>query len=143
MPLSKEELLIPRYKMIADFPWSSRDNHNVGDIFTDDGKSPVMNQENTPIRAIDWQRFPHLFKELQWWEERKIEDLPEYIKANVHCDEHFFKVYAYVRASDAVVEFAHGDASVPSPWNGWYPFPATEEEYFEFKNSGNEQGGNN
>lgn len=64
--MTKKELLKPRYKVIADYPdgiWE------VGDIIHDGFKG--------------WQGiapdYPHLFKPLQWWEERELKDMPEYL----------------------------------------------------------------
>lgn len=42
MPLTKEQLLIPRYKVIAELPFKpSSDMYAVGDIITDDGKECI------------------------------------------------------------------------------------------------------
>jgi hypothetical protein len=77
--MTKEELLIPRYKCIAPMPFDRDKLYNVGDIFTDDGKVAVRNQHGDPVYPIDWATYPHLFKPLHWWEERELSELPEYI----------------------------------------------------------------
>jgi hypothetical protein len=65
MALSKDELLKVRYKVIADYPKSI---HKVGDVLYCDENGPRMSQ------------YPHLFKTLEWWEERAEDDMPEYVK---------------------------------------------------------------
>lgn len=75
--MNKEQLLKPRWKVIADFPDS---DYKVGSIEDRDWCKYVNSEDETD--GIVWKisDFPHLFKELNWWEERKIEDLPNYIK---------------------------------------------------------------
>ena len=72
--MTPEELMKPRYKVIADYP----DNKNkIGDIIP-------MKHAGTAA-ACDlvcgwYDRFPSIYKRLEWWEERSPEDMPEYIK---------------------------------------------------------------
>jgi hypothetical protein len=53
---------------------------NIGDILTDRGdgcffvgKAKIMSSE-----SID--DYPCLFKKLEWWQEREIKDLPDYVR---------------------------------------------------------------
>ena len=78
--MTPEKLLIPRYKCIAPMPFDRDKLYNVGDVFTDDGITPVLNQHGTPVYPMEWDKYPHLFQRLEWWEERKPEDMPEYVK---------------------------------------------------------------
>lgn len=73
--MSTEELLKPRYKVIADYPKSL---YNVGDILNAGWRSEDCIYCDT--EGPRWRHFPHLFKKLYWWEDRSTEDLPEYIK---------------------------------------------------------------
>lgn len=86
--MSTEELLKPRYKVIADF-WNSP--FKVGHIIEMTGKSkrfPLMggnNMENWETwidtdgggancySIIKFESYPHLFKKLEWWEERGLD----------------------------------------------------------------------
>lgn len=79
------ELLKPRVKVIADWPG----NHTlfVGDILTiyDDGKNaPLFVSSNGDKYGLtfDPKSYPHLFREMQWHEQRKPEEMPEYVKFN-------------------------------------------------------------
>lgn len=63
--LTPEELLRPRYKVIADYPstfWS------IGDII------------DPEELHTQFEKYPHLFQKLEWWQERGIDDMPEYVK---------------------------------------------------------------
>lgn len=64
-----EELLRPRYKVIADWPgnvWP------IGTIY----KHETIGILN-PKKCDD---FPHLFKKLAWYEDRKPEEMPDYVR---------------------------------------------------------------
>ena len=65
--MTVEELMKPRYKAVADYPKSI---HPVGEIIQYD-----YDKDGT---LGNW---PHLFKPLEWWEDRKPEDIPKYIKS--------------------------------------------------------------
>jgi len=73
--MTTEELLKPRYKVIADYPKSL---YHVGDILNAGWRSEdlIYCDHDGPR----WRDYPHLFKKLEWWEDRKIEDMPEYLK---------------------------------------------------------------
>ncbi len=90
--MTTEDLLKQRYKVIADYPLSP---YNVGDLveFSNIGTSfhcttiedyepfseefvKTENYESTK----KLEKWPHLFKKLEWYEDRKPEDLPEYVK---------------------------------------------------------------
>jgi hypothetical protein len=73
--LSKEEILKPRYKVIADYPSQA---FEMGNIII--GTSAYLVKGEGFCNSGYMQEYPHLFKKLEWWEERKIEDLPEYVK---------------------------------------------------------------
>lgn len=64
--MTAKELLIPRYKVIADYP-----NNDV---------NPVGNIINCTQLPNDFDEYPHLFKKLEWWQERDLKDMPTHIK---------------------------------------------------------------
>ena len=64
--MTREELMKPRFRVIADYPGLS---YNVGDNIE------VLTDDNYAI--IDMVEYPHLFKKLKWWESRRIEDMPK------------------------------------------------------------------
>jgi hypothetical protein len=76
--MKAEDLLIPRYELIADFP--GRDSFNidkVGSILTDNGERAITDENGHSIFVIKFEEYPHLFRKLNWWEYRKIEDMPK------------------------------------------------------------------
>ena len=64
--MTVEELLMPRYKVIADYPGMD-DSYEIGEVLK-------------PAYTGIVDAYPHLFRKLNWWEERKVEDMPEYVK---------------------------------------------------------------
>jgi hypothetical protein len=75
-----EKLLLPRFKVIALWPSTDFKLGEIVGVYLPLGDS-----------AIEfYEEYPHLFKKLEWWEERKPEELPEYVKTantvkKVHC----------------------------------------------------------
>lgn len=73
MPLTKEELLKPRYLVTADYPCAILE---VGQIINTYESAMTYVTESEKACLKD---YPHLFQPLQWWEERKPEDMPEHV----------------------------------------------------------------
>lgn len=72
--MTAEELMSPRFKVITDYP--GNDYSKIGDIFEPDSDF----QEEYILR------FPHLFQKLNWWEHRKVEDMPKKLISRVTPD---------------------------------------------------------
>ncbi len=80
--LTVEELIKPRYQVIADYPGSE---FQVGyivelkDIYPYSGMSFSLN--GGIVVAPSWfDKYPHLFKKLAWYERRELRDMPDYVK---------------------------------------------------------------
>lgn len=78
-----EQLMRPRYKLIADYPGCS---FEVGTILepNDEGelysKSAGYSWTVSRIMLKDVKKFKHLIRPLEWYEERTPEEMPEYVK---------------------------------------------------------------
>lgn len=94
--MTTEELLKVRYKVIADYPEIERHNIRVGDIITKEEKTMYADktQDGTPVVAIDHEIFTANFKKLEWWQERKESDMPEYVKMTYNLN-WIYKVNSY------------------------------------------------
>jgi hypothetical protein len=81
MPLSVEELLRPRIKCMIRYPDSP---FPVGAILEQDIEEPNIyhyrDSQNRHWTLEDPQLYPEVFKEMQWWEDRKPDDMPKYVK---------------------------------------------------------------
>lgn len=147
--MTPQELLKPRYKVIADYP---HNRFKINDILTWIENTEYFG-EKIQVNAFGkfinetlgsaWvdhpEHFPTIFKQLEWWQERTIEQL-QAVK--------FVKVIKYVgywREGDIVPTegFRIGSLEKSKPYgyvlkyNHWHPIfnviPATEEEYKQFR----------
>lgn len=119
-----QELLKPRYLVIADYPYSP---WIVGEILLVDNKKGELVGES--IGYVDYayrifeneiSNFPHLFRKLEWWEHRKPEELPQYVKSL----DKFGEVFR-----------ADGFTSLEQAAKYLNLFPATEQEYLTYQTS--------
>lgn len=67
MPLTVEQLMAVRYKVIADYPYSP---YKAGQIITPNTGSGLH---------ILLKGFPNIFSDLEWWQEREVSEMPEYV----------------------------------------------------------------
>ena len=138
--MSIEQLMQPRYKVIADYPCRP---HPIGSIieFTNDpyDTRTLFTLPGAEHRYPEskFKEYPNLFKPLQWWEERKPEDMPQYIRFKP--DNTLFKIEQW----DMPILFGFTDVERQrgcglktfKPEYGYEP--ATEAEYLTYINSKN------
>ena len=85
MPLTKQQLLIPRVLCIGgkegepNYPFSM---FTTGVILVKNSeyvyKSTGKFEFSILSEIVD--KFPHLFSQMPWWEGRKVDELPDYVK---------------------------------------------------------------
>lgn len=125
-----EQLMKPRYKVIADYPnqyYST--GHIVTELFCDD----EYKDESF------FEQYPAIFKRLEWWEERTPEEMPEYVKLNPENTTggpEVFKVMDVKQYADGIVICHTSPPDEISPFEQYvganYFLPATEAEYNEY-----------
>lgn len=118
--LTPEELLKDRYKVFAQYPHSG---FNLGEIISVDSLA-------LPRTGVElFNAYPHLFKKLHWWEYRKREDMPEYVRwspsESINQFTSFHKVGEWFSNNEM---FSTADGENPFETSDDY-FPATEAEY--------------
>ena len=80
--MTATELMIPRFEIIAEYPNCefkngeiiSRVKYATNDIYHTD--------ENPPVGGLDLseiEKYPHLFRKMNWWEDRKAEEMPKQV----------------------------------------------------------------
>lgn len=87
--MTPQELLKPRYKAIADWPFMEQYLVEVGKIYSHDWNNKMAKINGDAFSTLPLDKYPHLFKKLEWWEDRKVEDMPGYVK---HADGQIEKV---------------------------------------------------
>lgn len=130
--MTTEQLLIPRYKVIADYP---RSKYNIGDILElpvkvlctncATGEKQLEYAQTHGDTESDFDSYPAIFRRMNWAEERKPEELPEYVK---HVKSGFIeKIKAYERHN--LILFAIVDTEGSNMRLIDYIEPSTEEAY--------------
>ena len=122
-------LLIPRYKVIADYPDS---NQPLNSLLIQTRTVPLF-QNNTngcEMRFSSIQKYPHIFREMEWHEEIKETDFPKYLK---RVTGEVFKIIEY-NFKKTTAKYGKEECEEFFYDIGNY-LPATEDEYSEFLNS--------
>ena len=130
--MSNDELLKPRWKVIADYPKSL---YHVGDILNGGWRSEDLIYCDT--QGPRWSHYPHLFKKLEWWEERELNQMPMFIKNKTARPITYTKVDGW-KISDRkdlgnYVQVLMIIDGKEKDINFWAIEPATEDEYNTYK----------
>jgi hypothetical protein len=143
--MTPDELMKPRYKVIAGYPSMPFMNNQVLNLvirrtggwvyewYEHDGKYEIGEYE--------LKDYPHLFKKLEWWHERREEDLPKYIGVK---NEHgvFIWIHPIVKwvetrldeVGSCIISFPDLDGIYAErEYNPWSMSPATQSEYEKMK----------
>lgn len=128
------DLMAPRWKVIINYPDS---NIEVGDIFTGDEFYTGPRQTRHYF-----EDYPELFQSMAWHEDRKIDEMPQYLKCYSGDKVDFvLKVEKYMtrEGNGAFWAFEYLWKKEPDikrmSLSDW--FPATPEEYTDYLNSQN------
>lgn len=127
--MSIEQLLNPRVKLSVKYPGQPVPTGTIlhryergVQVYYVDTPGTILTPGCVFEEIVD--EYPHLFKPLQWWEERKDEDMPEYIK---YWDTGlYFPVERVCKLKEA---------PFTDTWTSDNFKPATREEYLTYINS--------
>ena len=109
-----------RFIVIADYPDSI---YTVGTVLDREGSYDSSNN------VFFYNKYPHLFRELSWWEHREISDFPEYVKYSTKGK--IIKVkWIYVQDGEGKVQLENGGYRFTWSFNLFEP--ATESQYNEY-----------
>ena len=127
--MNPEQFLQPRYKVTADYPLSKL-YFNVGDIlyWNEQYESYRIDEKQVAMNKDTVESFPHLFRPLQWWEDREEKDLPKFVKHGENGKPR--KVFEYVLRWNEVVFEGGRTRKINKDW-----LPATETEYNSYLKS--------
>jgi hypothetical protein len=134
--MTVEELLIQRYKVIADYPNS---HFKIGDIVkkhffdvSQKGTYTYLTNVKSPLQGLSLRKefietMPHLFKKLEWWEERGESDFLELKFAKTIAGNSVRAVLRIELYWNKIL-LDGGKVKQISHW-----LPATEDEYRAYK----------
>lgn len=128
--MTKEELLIPRVKVseegYPDMPFKKGEILVLNHVDNRSHVKPqnyVMYNGNSYFDAF-FRNYPSLFKFLAWWEDRKPEQMPEYV-VDKEDSKIMYKVHSW-SADNSAFQFAEDKFWITKTK---YFVPATREEY--------------
>lgn len=136
--MTKEQLLVPRWKCIANYPGNT---FYIGEIFEIplDCKLQQIVLEGNDYSSVDLDIdpnfYPAIFEKLEWWEDRQLENMPEYVKYIGTTTYFWIKPNQIVKSNWKKVKskFKMCEISchdfIPNVWE-----PSTEEEYLKQNN---------
>lgn len=134
--MEPNELLKPRYKVIAAYPHSP---WIVGEILFVDNKGELVGNS---IGYVDYayrifeneiSNFPSCFRMMEWWEERRPEDMPKYVKCikddfHPDCVPYYAKVDSFT--NNGIIFEGSTNKERTAGYMRYKSFePATKEEY--------------
>jgi hypothetical protein len=126
--LTTEQLLKPRYKVIADWPPSCP--YEIGQVVTI--KEDVLTVEAQ--QRLYWDKYPHLFRKLEWWEDRSPDEIIQMGFVKDIGDGEVFKVQA--AHPTRTNQFLLTNKPTPAHYAHMEHFnPATLQEYTEYLNT--------
>lgn len=124
--MTPDELLQPRYKVIADYP---KQDFEVGEVLYEDNEMYFVYTDNGKWQ-IHPEWYPHLFKKLAWHEERNIEDLPEYVKLGYNNrNQYVHQVDKWFDEIDGLYYQYLNKVGTPLMSNVNELLPSTQQEY--------------
>ncbi len=71
--MTAQELMTPRYEVIADFPTNTTPIYGILTC------PPYDNDFTVEYWCQNHDKYPHLFRKLNWWDYRKAEDMPKQV----------------------------------------------------------------
>lgn len=136
--MKAHELLIPRFKVILDYPNSS---FVIGDIIELDAKDSngmqcVFTSDMKCWGEETLLRHPSIFRRMDWYEERQIRQMPKYVEMDFPNPKRkkigtVFTVERWINVGESLPLFLVGfDGSVAIFANE--VIPITDEQYDEY-----------
>lgn len=130
--MSIEQLLKKRYKVIAPKGYHYPNSPFLaGEILEQQQEGVWIVRTNGGVNSFYDRRpenYPHLFKELEWWEDRKPEDMPGYVQA-IPPIGGIFKVDKFVLHDGMPRVFCN---NLTRRFTIGQVLPSTESEYLSF-----------
>jgi len=93
--MKAEELMMPRFEVVETYPKSK---FIKGDILeripnaTNNWYNSDKSLVNADILLEEIEQYPHLFKKLNWWEKRSIEDMPKKVISKADKNNDVFEI---------------------------------------------------
>lgn len=84
--MTAEELMNPRFEVIADYPSNQIE---IGAVLN----CPNYDNDFTKKHWVEMnEKYPHLFRKLFWWEYRSVEDMPKRLVSHSDSNREVFEI---------------------------------------------------
>jgi hypothetical protein len=124
-----ENYFIKRYKVIAGYPNSPFSINEILEL-QESLIKPMQHfimvadfDSYTAYYESDFNLYPHLFKKLEWWEDRLIDNMPNFVK----CNKKIYKVLQKWEVSVICEKHYSDNLGLDVDWDSL--LPSTEEEF--------------
>lgn len=114
------DLMAPRYEVIAE---DTSEKFVIGSIIIYDDKFNIFWVGGNAFTKERLDKYPHLFRKLEWWEKRQESEMPEYVKAKSGV----FKVSGWGANNSQVHLKDHQSYDMTK-----FFLPATKSEYDQY-----------
>jgi hypothetical protein len=134
--MTPENLMQPRYKVIADYPNSEYVIGLVIDFAEESNfKSGKITGSNN-VSEDFFLQYPNIFNKLRWFEDRDPKDMPEYVKEKEGNEVWRVEEYGAAVTCYVLLKKNFHDPEIPFGDHNLYDLlPATETEYLTYQNS--------
>jgi len=124
------DLLTPRIKIINDWPGVAGKAIPGTIIVADEEDSDMFWIDGEPFLIDKIRDYPYLFKELPWWSDRDVKDMPEFVK----IENKIIPVKKWFIAPDSVWLNVYYPEPSFTMGSKFYPavLPASESDYNEY-----------
>jgi len=127
--MKAKELLKPRFEVINGYPNSKFEE---GEIIIPINKKSIHFENRKGFTVSSPKKYPHLFRKMNWWEKRTVEQMPKKLKSLARKDdidfdiekEEVFEIIEWdMRAMNGIIE----NKTVPTvcsllSWNPEYGY---------------------
>lgn len=129
--MTPDQLLQPRYKVIADYPFQ---NYQIGQII--EGETAYLISGDGWSEKGQLSDYTSLFTKLRWFEYRKPDEMPKYVKEISGNEVWVVEEYGAAITSYVLLKKNFIDAEIPYGDHSLYDLlPATETEFITYQNS--------
>ena len=100
--MKAEELLKPRFEVIADYPFNP---YKIGEIAKDSNYDSILQtktiytnefgetvEQSNFCNAESFEKYPALFRKINWWEKRNKEDMPKKVMSLANDKKNVFDI---------------------------------------------------
>jgi hypothetical protein len=134
-----EQLLLPRYKLIADYPGSPFCDVLQPVLSVEE----ILSEDYSMKSEEDINKYPHIFRPLQWWEQRTEEEMPKYIRIKDRVWQVEWKEWLGECRPTAPLDFTRNRPKGYEPFSHYWHFdknislPITEAEFLHQQTQNN------